>query len=436
MYNKKILPRKNEIETLKQIIDNAEYYKENSENGLSIIVNGAWGSGKSKFINDLKSSFEQNSNEYRVLEIYNSFEYDFYENAYIPVFSFLSQQLETEFDLEKLFRITSSVATNKIINTSIKVIKGIFSKSTGIDIDDLKKIGDEYKKDIKKENDLYQDFKDLVEVKNNITKKIEKCTEEKTIILIIDELDRCNPRFAIDTLEILKHFLDIKNLIIILALDKEQLQESVKTIYGQNMKANIYFSKFFDYQFNLKKLELHDVVDCSDIGDAPQIIDCAQRLFDDLSISIRDSYKIMNEFFGKYKICNNDKYPWTLEQSYFILFMITLKNTDLLFYNNIIDGDFGSYYNVINNTNDIEDKKYIKVLNNKYFDNSKLHDMLFELATYKNEMYIEPNKMNLSPTPRNDTIGRIRDILQVMYVFIPYYDKEMTYKETLLEILK
>ena len=86
MYNKFHVDRVEEIDTLKELIKNRDYYKENSQEGISILINGSWGSGKTTFINDLCKDNELDK-AYRIIK-YDSFEYDFYDNPYIPLFSF------------------------------------------------------------------------------------------------------------------------------------------------------------------------------------------------------------------------------------------------------------------------------------------------------------------------------------------------------------
>ena len=50
---KQIIKSRNEdIETLLEIIRKKDFYKENSENGLVILLNGEWGTGKTTFIRE------------------------------------------------------------------------------------------------------------------------------------------------------------------------------------------------------------------------------------------------------------------------------------------------------------------------------------------------------------------------------------------------
>ena len=72
-------------------------------------------------------------------------------------------------------------------------------------------------------------------------------TETSPLILIIDELDRCNPAFAIKTLEVTKHLLNIENVTFVYALDIQEMQAAVKKFYGQEINASGYLHKVFDY---------------------------------------------------------------------------------------------------------------------------------------------------------------------------------------------
>lgn len=73
----------------------------------------------------------------------------------------------------------------------------------------------------------------------------------KPLLIAIDELDRCRPDYTISTLEIIKHFFNIENIVFILAVDKEQLQATVKTMFGSSTDTDAYLKKFVDIQYCL-----------------------------------------------------------------------------------------------------------------------------------------------------------------------------------------
>lgn len=71
------------------------------------------------------------------------------------------------------------------------------------------------------------------------------------VYIFIDELDRCKPTFAIETLEIIKHYFDIPGLTFIFGVDMEQLGYAIGGRYGNRLDAGGYLSKFFDYHVRL-----------------------------------------------------------------------------------------------------------------------------------------------------------------------------------------
>jgi len=71
------------------------------------------------------------------------------------------------------------------------------------------------------------------------------------ILLIIDELDRCRPDYAIKMLERIKHYFDIPGVTFLIATDRGNLPSAVRTVYGAHVEGELYLRKFFDYEFHL-----------------------------------------------------------------------------------------------------------------------------------------------------------------------------------------
>lgn len=72
------------------------------------------------------------------------------------------------------------------------------------------------------------------------------------MIFIIDELDRCNPHYAVKVLERIKHLFNIPNIIFVLSIDKEQLSNSIRGYYGsESINADEYLKRFIDIEYAL-----------------------------------------------------------------------------------------------------------------------------------------------------------------------------------------
>ena len=97
-------------------------------------------------------------------------------------------------------------------------------------------------------------IKDQVEAEKNLStlkEALKNIASTTPVILLIDELDRCRPDFAVIMLETMKHVFDVKNVQIILVTNAEQLKATIKHSYGNDTDSHSYLYKFFKYQINL-----------------------------------------------------------------------------------------------------------------------------------------------------------------------------------------
>lgn len=93
---------------------------------------------------------------------------------------------------------------------------------------------------------LEQDKKDLFEFKQEMRKIIAE--KGKKVVLVVDELDRCKPDYAVKSLETIKHFFYIDGLFIILTTNLDFMDNICEAHYGHpNCKINLgegYIQKF------------------------------------------------------------------------------------------------------------------------------------------------------------------------------------------------
>ncbi len=418
-----------DIDVLLEIIKNRDNYKENSENGLVILLNGSWGSGKTTFLKDFKEKVDKEE-EIDIFSIYNSYEYDFYDNAYLPFFAAIENKIKLKTDYAKLVKCTTKNFTNGLLSSVYAIINGYIKNKTDIDLDDIR----DNMLNIQSEEAL-NNFEDFKNVKAKFQEKMQKKCKQKTQIFIIDELDRCKPSFAMETLEIVKHFFDIKNCVFIIAVDKLQLQESAKTIYGQEMDSEIYFSKFFDYQFNLYPLNFCDVIDTSDILNMEEIVNKTTEIFNSLNVSLRDSKKIFRDFVSKYKKFKSDSIIFGKEQSIFIIFLLTLKYTDLLFYTELMNGNFNSFEKKIMNDNSTSSINYHKFLSTGIDDRKTFKEICMILSLEINTKYISEQRRNTISFSEIAGESHQKEIANKLCIYIPYIKDGLTYKQTIKEVV-
>ena len=96
--------------------------------------------------------------------------------------------------------------------------------------------------------------KSLTSFKEKLAKLVEAIAgtdQNRPLVIMIDELDRCRPSYAIEMLEVTKHLFSVDNIVFALGVNRSQLAHSVKCLYGQDFDADAYLKRFFDIDFCL-----------------------------------------------------------------------------------------------------------------------------------------------------------------------------------------
>lgn len=79
------------------------------------------------------------------------------------------------------------------------------------------------------------------------------------LFVVIDELDRCRPDYAIRVLEEIKHFFDVPGVVFVIALHGDQLARSVGAVYGPTFDGGDYLRRFFTRKYRLREPSLGEL---------------------------------------------------------------------------------------------------------------------------------------------------------------------------------
>ncbi len=85
----------------------------------------------------------------------------------------------------------------------------------------------------------------------NLTEPDASGTPSRKLVIVVDELDRCRPDYALSLLEIIKHFFNVAGIQFILGVNLEELRNSVRARYGADVNAADYLAKFVSVQIPL-----------------------------------------------------------------------------------------------------------------------------------------------------------------------------------------
>lgn len=253
------LDRKKCADTLTNIVQNAL-------GPLVISINGEWGTGKTVFLKMWKQAL-QNSGFTTIY--FNAWQDDYCHDPLVALIGQIWSELKDS-DLKEIAKSVKECAAPVFRTTIFNAVRTMSAGIVNLNEDQLKSISeravDEYVA-------AGERLKDLKERLSKLAQEVRQ--KGKPLIIIIDELDRCRPPFAIELLEKVKHLFDTPGILFVLGVDREQLGHSIKCVYGHEMDVNGYLRRFIDIEFILPEAK-------------PEIF--ASHLFAQLSL---------NEYFNK-----------------------------------------------------------------------------------------------------------------------------------------
>ena len=238
----------------------------NSTDPLVIGLDANWGEGKTTFVKMWQGLLNENN----LPSIYiDAFASDHTDDAFMVVASAITDFASMKLPEPKLAEFLDK--TKKVgaqlfswgTKIAIKALTLGVIKDT--DIDDLKGISKEVsdgfsntteslikEKLISHKYDL-QSIQSFKEFLSNLPSLITGDDGTSSLTIIIDELDRCRPSFAVEILEKVKHLFSVEHITFVLVMNKKQLEESIKFTYGPNIDAHTYLQKFLTLEATLPK---------------------------------------------------------------------------------------------------------------------------------------------------------------------------------------
>jgi len=234
-YQNDKLQRQQAGNSLKSLIINAG-------GPLVVSLNGGWGTGKTTFLKMWRQDLEKD--DFTTI-YFSAWDDDYCDDAIVALIGQIWKNLKGS-DCKEIVKSIKECAAPVFRSTVLNAAKTISAGIIGLEEDKLKSISE------KAVDGFIEAGEKLQELKNRLTKLAEKVTANgKPLVIIVDELDRCRPIFAIELLEKVKHLFDIPGIVFVLGIDREQLGHSIKSIYGQDMDVDGYLLRFVDLNFML-----------------------------------------------------------------------------------------------------------------------------------------------------------------------------------------
>jgi hypothetical protein len=91
----------------------------------------------------------------------------------------------------------------------------------------------------------------------DLTEPDSEGTPTQKLVIVVDELDRCRPDYALHLLEVIKHFFNVENVHFVLGVNLTELENSVRARYGAGVNAGLYLQKFVTVKMPLSVRDQH-----------------------------------------------------------------------------------------------------------------------------------------------------------------------------------
>lgn len=309
-----IIGRNEELYNFFSILDSID-------GNMSIALDSGWGTGKTFFVkqietllnyyyglsknkqdNELGNIIQQDDslnkitlNKIFIPIYYNAWLYDDHSD---PILS-LMYSIVKDNHIEYVTEIKSALSKNmeKIIKT-FAILKEINSDISNII-------------DWENADNLIDKIESLESIKSVLKDVFNQIINEHAdkLIIFIDELDRCNPKYAISVLERIKHFFQDDRIIFVYSTNKSQLVHTIKKFYGNDFDASGYLNKFFDFSMKLGKVNMHDYAYTMNlINDDSEIFNIiAREMINYYHFSMRECHRYLQIIKSSAELVNFDR---------------------------------------------------------------------------------------------------------------------------------
>lgn len=222
---------------------------------MVIAVDAPWGAGKSVFLKCWVGEHIKEEHGNKATTVYfDAFQHDFLDDPLIALTGVITERFEKVSSRSKKWKPVKEAAS-KLVRPAARIGLALAtagaSEAAGVIVDaglaagskELEKASDEFWKKEDGKRAAMQSFRDA----------LEHLAAEQKLVIVVDELDRCRPDYALNLLEVIKHFFNVPNVHFVLGVNLTELENSVRARYGAGVNAGLYLQKFVHVTMHLNE---------------------------------------------------------------------------------------------------------------------------------------------------------------------------------------
>lgn len=259
--NRDFLNFKCVADTVSQIVGQADGQP------LSIGVSGSWGVGKSSMLKLISDSLQKQPGKKYIFVNFDAWLYQEYDDARAALMEVIAKTLidHAEANSTAMAKAQSFLRKINWFRVASLVADVGSSVYTGVPLPSL--IGSNLQSNPNILNDESDQTEPLTpparvqELRQHFSDALSEMNA--TLVVFVDDLDRCLPKTTIATLEAIRLFLFIANTVFIIAADDRMIRQSVKVHFqGPDMDENLvtsYFDKMVQIPVRVPPLGIQEV---------------------------------------------------------------------------------------------------------------------------------------------------------------------------------
>lgn len=267
----------NDLFELREFAERLTNVLERANEPLVVLLDGAWGSGKSVFSRQWAGLLRERGAQ---VIYFDAFQNDHHEDAFVPISAEILAAVENVLgDKDQAtqryvdgakkvgvalaplgLRIASRAATAGLLSLEDIEAGGEALKSA---IGELAKESEKVveravAESLKKAKDSKETLQAYRNMLSELSSKMSEdaATEGPTLptVVFVDELDRCNPHFSLSIIERIKHLLSVENVCFVLVTHALQLEGHIESAYGAKTDSRSYLENFYTVRFSLPSM--------------------------------------------------------------------------------------------------------------------------------------------------------------------------------------